>query len=508
MGRNRVFVGGIGHESCGFTPLRTALDQFHVGRGAEWLRGAAQGGGVVGGALAVLTEADFVAVPGLSAWAGVSGLVEREAWRALCGELLDRLRAVPPVDGVLLDLHGSLTAEDVADAQGDLLQGVRGIVGPAVPVVCALDLHASVTPRMVGAVDAFVGYRTAPHRDHFATGRRAAALLRRMLDEGRRPAMAQVRVPLLLPGEFAQTDTDPTAALWRMAEGLEADPAVWCVSILDGFPWVDAPHNEASVVVVADAPERARLCAQTLAGAMWAVRVDFYRSVPAVPVEEGLRQARTWAAEGRPVVLSDTGDNPTAGAPQDRADMVAALRTAGLRPAVVALLADAPAVAAARAAGVGAEVDVVVGGTLAPGASPRVPLRAMVRALVLGTAAGTVAVLEDGGVRVVVGERRLGMTDPDFLRPLGIDPLTPGQTLVLKIGYLFPRYVDLLHAAPQARSLLLLTPGATSLDPRTFVYRRVSRPIYPLDRGFDGDGGAAPTWGVTVRAGSAPGPAA
>ena len=496
-------MGGIGHESCGFTPLRTALDQFHVGRGTEWLRGAAQAGGVVGGALAVLAEADLEAVPGLSAWAGVSGLVEREAWRALCSELLDRLRAAAAVDGVLLDLHGSLTAEDVADAQADLLEGVRAIVGPAVPVVSALDLHASVTPRMVRAADAFVGYRTAPHRDHFATGRRAAGLLLRMLGEGRRPAMAQVRLPLLLPGEFAQTDTDPTATLWRMAEGLEADPAVWCVSILDGFPWADVPHNEASVVVVADAPERALLCAEALAGAMWAVRAAFYRSVPTVPVEAGLRQAQAWAAEGRPVVLSDTGDNPTAGAPQDRADIVAALRGAGLRDAVVALLADRPAVEAARAAGVGAEVNLVVGGTLAPATSPRVPLRAMVRAVVPGTTAGTVAVLEDSGVRVVVGERRLGMTDPDFLRPLGIDPLTAGQTLVLKIGYLFPRYVDLLRAAPEARSLLLLTPGATSLDPRSFVYRRIARPIYPLDRALDGDGGTAPTWGVTVRAGGA-----
>jgi len=498
----RIFIGGIGHESCTFTPLRTGLGQFGVARGTEWLQAASGARSVAGGILHVLQAAGLQPVPGLSAWAGVSGLVEPPAWAALSGELLQRLAdaAGGGIAGVALDLHGSLSVQGLDDAQGTLLQAVRALVGPATPVVCALDLHACVTPRMVAAADAFAGYRTAPHRDHWETGVRVATLLARMLRERRRPSLAQVRVPLLLPGEFAQTDTEPTASLWRMAEGLERHPAVWCVSLLDGFPWADIPYNEASVLVVADAPpEQAEQWARALAGGIWAVRAGFYRSAPALPVDAGLIQARAWAAAGAPVILSDSGDNPTAGAPQDRADIVAALLAADVRDAVVALLVDPPAVAAAAAAGIGAAVDIQLGGTLAPGDSPTLRLRGTVELLRTGTAAGTVAVLRERGVRVVVGERRRGMTDPHFLQELGIDPATPGQILVLKIGYLFPAYADLVRATPGAQTLLLLTPGATSLDPRAFDYHRVTRPIYPLDADAGGMTDAA--WGVALHPG-------
>lgn len=502
MDPGRIFVAGLGHESCGFTPLRTGLAEFRRGRGRPWLDAAAHAGGVVAGALAVCAAAGIEVEPGTSAWAGVSGLVTPAAWAALRAELLVALDAAAGpgeagrgLAGVFLELHGSLGVEGVPDAQGELLAAVRARVGPGVPVVCALDLHACLTPRMVAAADAFVGYRTAPHRDQEETGRRAATLLLRMLRERRRPARAQVRVPLLLPGEFAQTETPPMAALWSMASALEQTPGVWSVSLLDGFPWVDAAHNEASVLAVADHPEQAELVARALAGVMWALRADFYRSVPALPVPAGLAQAAAWAASGGAVVLSDCGDNPTAGAPQDRADIVAALRTAGVQRAVVALLIDAPAVATARAAGEGAAVEVRLGGTLDP-ASPRTDLAAVVERLAANTAAGDVAVLRAGGLRVVVGERRLGMTHPGFLRDLGIEPLVAGQILVLKIGYLFPAYADAVRACPGARALLLQTPGATSLDPCTFPYRHVTRPIFPLD----GDG-TAPLWGLSVEAG-------
>lgn len=494
MEQPRVFLAGLGHESCGFTPLRTAFADFGVQRGDDLLRA----GGVIAGALDVLRAAGAVPVAGLSAWAGVSGLVEHAAWDALAGELIARLtRAAPRIDAVFLSLHGSLTVDGLDDAQGLLLEGVRAIVGPGRPVVAALDLHASVTPRMIAATDAFVGFRTAPHRDQRETGARGARLLMRILVEGRRPAMAQVRIPLLLPGEFAQTETEPTAGLWRGAVERETEPGLWCVSILDGFPWVDAPCNEASVVVVGEPVQRVRAAAEDLAAAVWAARAEFYASVPTAPVAEGLRLAGAWAAEGRAVVLSDTGDNPTAGAPQDRADVVAALREAGLRNAVIALLVDAPAVAAARRVGRGAAVDMEVGGTLAPGDSPRVRLRGHVVAVAADTAAGSVCVIEDRGVRVVIGERRLGMTAPSFLRAIGVEPFRPGQVLVLTIGYLFPAYVDELRARPEARSLLLLSPGATSLDPRTFPFRRVTRPVYPLDPGAAFD----PARGTTVRDG-------
>ncbi len=490
----RVYLGGIRHESCGFTPLRTSLAEFSVAR-APWPPERRSAVGEWKGAAAVLDAAGWHRCEGLDAGAAVSGLVERAAWDALAGELVDGVRAVRP-DGVLLAMHGSLAVDGLDDAQGDLLAAVRDAAGPDVPLVCTLDLHASVSPAMVRYADALVGYRTAPHRDQRDTGARGAALLMRMLTTGLRPTMAQVRIPLLLPGEFAQTDTEPTASLWRRAEGLQADPAVWSVSLLDGFPWADTLWNEASVVVVADVPPaRARDLAVDLAQAWWAVRADCFRSVPTWDAAAGLAEARRLSASGRAVVVSDSGDNPTAGAPQDDARILVAAAAAGLGDVVVAMLVDPPAVAAAVAAGQGETVDVLLGGALGSG-GPRLPLTARVERLGSHPAAGAVAVLAAGGLRVVVGERRLGMTRPAFLEALGVEPLRPGRVLVLKIGYLFPAYVDRVAADPGADHLLLRSPGATSLDLTSFGYRRRPRPSFPLDEAaawvaWDDDGGTS-----------------
>jgi microcystin degradation protein MlrC len=495
----RVFLAGIRHESCGFTSLRTTLADFRVQRGASLLQGSPHGGGELDGALGVLHAAGANVVPGLLAGAAVSGLVEPAAWEALTHELLGHLTAAlapgprapqGPLDGVLLLLHGSLSVEGVEDAQGELLAQVRRLVGADTPVVVSLDLHAAVTPRMVQHADALVGYRTAPHRDQRETGERAAHLLLRMWREQRCPAMVQVHLPLLLPGEFAQTDTEPTASLWRLAEGLERSPAIWCVSLLDGFPWADMPYNEASVVVVGEGPaESLAIGAEALAGAAWAVRDRFYASVPSYAPDEGLRRALEWAAQGGFALVSDSGDNPTAGAPQDRPSVVEALLAHDPADAVVALLVDPPAVHQGKAAGVGADLVLQLGGQVDPGRSPSIGWEARVAAIHEGTAAGSVVVLRRGGVAVVVGERRLGMTHPDFLHSLGLDPFRPGRLTVLKIGYLFPAYADALRARTDGQWFMLRTPGATTLDLTSLPYRRVHRPLYPLDAGDDAASG-------------------
>ena len=482
----RVYLGGIRHESCGFTPLRTSLEQFSTVR-APWPLARRSAVGEWEGAVAVLDGAGLQCCEGLDAGAAVSGLVERSAWDALADELVAGVRATRP-DGVLLSLHGSLAVDGLDDAQGDLLAAVRAAAGADVPLVCTLDLHASVSPVMVRHADALVGYRTAPHRDQRDTGARGAALLVRMLTTGRRPTLVQARLPLLLPGEFAQTDTEPTASLWRRAEAMQADPAVWSVSLLDGFPWADTLWNEASVVVVADAPPaRARGLALDLAAAWWAVRADCFRSVSTWDVVAGLAEAGRLAAAGCAVVVSDAGDNPTAGAPQDDARILAAVQAAGLNDAVVALLVDPPAVAAAVAAGRGGTVALRLGGALGS-TGLRLPLTACVERIGAHPAAGRVVVLAAGGLRVVVGERRFGMTRPEFLEALGIEPLRPGRVLVLKIGYLFPAYADRVAADPGAKCLLLRSPGATSLDLASFTYRRRTRPAYPLDAATAWDG--------------------
>src|SRR5262249_4475943 len=162
----------------------------------------------------------------LPAWP--SGAATHETFEWLRRELLDALRAALPVDGVLLALHGALVAEGAPDVEGEVLEAVRGLIGRGVPLVATLDLHANVTERMVRHADALVLYHTAPHIDVFETGRRGAAVLRRILVEGARPTTAFQKMPLVVPAERANTQ-DPASVSHALAGRLremEADPRV------------------------------------------------------------------------------------------------------------------------------------------------------------------------------------------------------------------------------------------------------------------------------------------
>jgi microcystin degradation protein MlrC len=172
-----IAVGSLFTECnhlCGQATDLACFERGELRRGEDIL---GQTTGTVGGMLAALRERKAQPVPLLIASACPGGPLTAGCYRLLKAELLERLQQAAPVDGVLLALHGSATAEDVGDLEGDLLQAVRDRVGAGVPVVATLDLHAHVTPQMVRCADALVAWETYPHRDAQATGVRGARLL-------------------------------------------------------------------------------------------------------------------------------------------------------------------------------------------------------------------------------------------------------------------------------------------------------------------------------------------
>lgn len=483
----RIAIGGLMHESATFSRVPTELDDFTVDEADAIRTTALAEHDEVSGALAALAGLPQVeVVPTVCAGATPSGLVSAHAYGAIQGRLLDALRRAGPLDGVLLTLHGSTTVRGFDDAQGDLATSVRETVGTAVPIVATLDLHATPSDRVLGNVDALVAYRTAPHRDACETGARAAALLWRIVTTAERPAMAFARLPLLLPGELGQTELEPMASLMRSARTAEAAlPEIWSVSILQGYPWADLPEPGVSVVVVADAAAGAEPTARSLARDLqaqyWSIRDALHRSVEVLSVAEALAAARGLAAEGRLVYLCDSGDNPTAGADCDDARLEHALLASGLDRVTFGPIADPPAVAACRRAGLGEGLRVALGGR--PSRRPEIALTVdgWVSAVATDREGGGLVRLTAGNTELLVSERRLGMRDPGILSSVGIDPAAPGSVHVLKSGYLFPAFADLVARTPGARAMLMATPGASSLDLRQIPYRRVRRPVYPLD---------------------------
>src|SRR5207248_450135 len=213
---------------------------------------------------------EIVGLVRLAAWP--SGPATQETFVWLGQELIAALSQPLPVDAVLLALHGAMVAEGVPDVEGELLDAVRQIIGPAVPLVATLDLHANVTRRMVEAADTLVLYHTVPHLDVFETGQRGAAVLRRLLVDGIQPITAFQKLPLVVPAECANTQ-DPASVsygLRQQLQELEADPRILAAGLATVQPWLDIPELGSAVLVVAhEDVGHARSSCSRLAADLW-----------------------------------------------------------------------------------------------------------------------------------------------------------------------------------------------------------------------------------------------
>lgn len=453
----RLAIAGIGHETNTFSPLRTGLERFAVSRGAEILERYG---------VEALEGVEWV--PILCAGAMPDGLVVRATYEALRDELASRLADAMPVDGVYMPLHGAMEVEGVGDGETDLVSAVRAVVGPDVPIAASLDLHANIAPAFAASANILTAMRTAPHIDGRATRDRAIRHLARAVREGLRPSNVLVKLPLVLPGEYAVTDSEPARSLYARLPAIAALPGVMDASLAIGCAWTDSPDTSVSVVVVAEGDEApARAAAEVFAAEVWARREEFGPDAEMMPLAEAV--AAAMADPAGPIIISDSGDNPTAGAAGDLPYAVAELIGAGASSAVVCPFADAETVARCSEAGEGARVGVALGGKLD---TTREPLR--VEALVRRVRPGLVVLAIDG-VEVVVTEGRRGGCHMGTYDEAGIDP-TRRHIVVVKQGYLSPQFRAMAH-----RSIWATTPGATSLRLDELPYARLRRPVFPLD---------------------------
>ncbi|MCZ7545701.1 MAG: M81 family metallopeptidase [Anaerolineae bacterium] len=310
------------------------------------------------GALQGLEQAGYQVLPTLYATAMPGGLITRDAYHMLRTRLMDRLAEAMPVDGVLLILHGAMVADGEDDCEGDLLARVRALVGPECPVVSVLDMHGNLTATMVDAADALVAFNKHPHTDAFERGQEAAHLMTRLIDEGIQCTKAHISLPLLLSALTTATDRLPLCAVHEQAQAFRQDPRVANISVMGGFAYTDTAFAGVSVLAttMGDAA-LAQQIAQTLAAIAWEHREA--ATYTGIAADEAVRRAV--AAPHHPVVLADVGDNVGGGSPGDGTVLLQALMEANAQDAVV-VLADPGAVHHALQAGVGATIEMAVGG--------------------------------------------------------------------------------------------------------------------------------------------------
>lgn len=471
------------HESNTFAAFRTGLADFGPFMDLEGLNRPGWRGHLADGVVRTLQQCGAVAVPTLFGRALVGGAVERSAYETMKNGLLEAVANAGSgtIDGICLALHGSMYAVGVDDPEGELLEELRLLVGDNMPIVCALDMHAKMTDRMLRSANAFAAYRTAPHVDVFETGVRAARLVMRCVNERLKLRTYAVRVPMLLCGEQSETDAEPMKSLIESVRNVEQrSPAVASADYLLGFPWADTPHHGVSAIAVGEERHLASLTetAREMACAFWERRREFGYTTEAYFLDEALTVAAR--ETGRPVVLSDTGDNPTAGASGDLTLVLNRLLELGWQETLVAVIADAAASEACSAAGEGGRVRLGLG-RLDPGSvSGETPLDIEAEVVATRTVRGTsCCVVRTGGVTVVIAASRKYVTDPADMAELGLD-LSAFKLIVVKSGYVSPEYGQLA-----ARKLFALTPGDTNIDMASIPYRTVPRPIYPLDRDME-----------------------
>ncbi len=271
---------------------------------------------------------------------------------------------------------------------------------------------------------------------------------------------------------------EPAKSLYAGLADIDRLPAIMDVSLLIGCAWTDSPSTCASVIVVAERDRRlTQAAAAQLARVVWARRHDFGFGVEVAPVDDAIRLAMS--AVERPVFLSDSGDNVTAGGAGDIPFFVERLLALGARDALVAGLSDADAVHQCAMAGVGAELQLSLGGKLDPVNGNPLTDTAQDEQMRFDpddqTGQVATALVGVEGVRIILARDRRGFTDRAAIAAAGIDPMQQ-QIVVVKLGYLFP---DLADHAP--RAIMAFSPGATNLRLEELPYRKILRPIFPLD---------------------------
>jgi microcystin degradation protein MlrC len=487
----RVFVAMVSHETNTFSTIATDRGQFQardLRYGGEILEAYRGTGTCLGGMIEVAARRGLTLLPSVAAAASPAGRVTVDFYEEVKARLLEDLGAAGALDGVLLDLHGAMVPEGLEDGEGDLLAAVRSVVGPELPVVATLDLHANVTAAMAAQATLLHGYKTYPHVDMAERGQEAAT---RLLDvaEGRLAPTVALRQPPLLPPIAGQlTARGPMRRLYDLAAEMERRAGVVSISIFAGFPLADVHDAGLSVYVATHAAQSlADECADRLAATAWDHRHEFIHRAP--PVADAVAQALALAERGGPIVLADIADNPGGGAAGDTTEILREVLRRGARGTTVACLWDAEAVQACRRAGVGATATLAVGGRIDPRHGSPLTVTGRVRTLSDGRFVhkgpmfrglegrlGPTAVLDVDGVKIILISHRWQTLDPEMIRFVGIDPL--GERLLVVKSTIHYRAAF----EPLARAIIEVdAPGLSSSNLGRFDFTRVRRPIFPLD---------------------------
>lgn len=481
----RLITGGIMHETHTFSAEPTPIESFGIQRGAEITKNYAGTNSSMGGVVDASAALGVDLVPTLLTNCVSTAAPTRETFETMVDELAKRIQAALPADGVVLTLHGAMVAEGYDDAEAEIVRRVRDVVGPDVPIAVTLDLHTNIGQKMVDGATIVTTYDTYPHIDLSDRAQEAVQLLVRVIKGEIKPTMALAKPPLMPVPQAMFTAKPPFKTLFDRAFEMERTGEALTVTIAGGFPYADIPEAGVSFLVTTDNdPAKARQLADELAQMAWSMRDQMI--VTNTPPAQAVAEAIAYP-EG-PVMLVDVGDNIGGGTPGDATVILQELLDQNAQNAVI-VMADAESVQKAIAAGVGNMVKLSVGGKTDMLHGGPVELQGRVKMISDGVwvhegpenagvpfDGGPTVLVIVGGVELIITTRKSMPGDQQQLKSMAIDP-TKKHIIVVKAavrwrgGY-----------GPIAKHAIHVdTPGLGATDLRLFDYKKIRRPIFPLD---------------------------
>lgn len=425
----------------------------------------------------------FELVEGTATWAEPGGLLQRQAYEGLRDEILGQLKEAMPVDAVILGLHGAMVAQGYDDCEGDLLERIRGIVGPNVLIASELDPHSHLTRKRVENSNILAAFLEFPHTDFYERGEHVVDLALRALRGEIKPVISTFDCRMI--GVYP-TSREPMRSFVDRLKALEGHNGVLSISVIHGFMAGDVPELGTQVMVVTDnQPEKGVKLAEMLGMELFAMRGT--TAMPMLDTEAGLDAAVALVATkpGKPVVVADVWDNPGGGVAGDGTLIVRSIIEKGIDNVAVATIWDPIAVTFCLAAGEGAIIQLRFGGKAGPDGGGPIDARVkVVRAVEKGwqsfgksrVTLGPTAVirLEGTTIDVILNTNRTQTFEPDIFSNMGIDPQAKDVLLVKSTNH--------FHAGfePVAAEIIYIDAGAPyPSNPKKTNYRKLEREIWP-----------------------------
>jgi microcystin degradation protein MlrC len=481
----RLFTASIATETNTFSPIPTGMANFeeaYAYRPGEHPDAPRHCTAPLWVGRRRAKQEGFELIEGSCFWAEPSGTCVRSAYEAMRDEILDQLKAAMPVDGIVFGLHGAMVAEGYDDCEGDIIERARAIVGDKCVIGVELDPHCHLTEKRVRLADIIILYKEYPHIDFVPRAEELVTLVLQTIRGEIRPEPSLYDCRMI---GFFPTTQEPSRSFVDRMSALEGRDGVLSVSLGHGFPHADVPEMGARVLVYTDKRKAAGDALATRLGE----EINGLRgktSPSLLTIEEALDEAaRTDTARG-PVVIAEPADNAGGGSASDNTLSLEAMLKRGTTNAALGPMWDPQPVQFAFAAGLGARLRMRIGGKTSE--LSHVPIDCDVEVIGLArdgqqsfgdakVGMGDMAALRvDGRIDVVCIAHRTQALGRELFTNVGIDPAKKAVVVVKSAQHFYAAFGPIA-----AKVLYTETQGPSTHDYASHGYRRVLRPLYPME---------------------------